>query len=336
MVRNHRETKQLAPAIQRPRFPHLKPISALEILQYEIGREELANRLNKIYPKFKTCFDNAIKKKFKPESEPWQVALVYWSALQRIAHDEDLFVNIPEFFFEGKKLQVARVHEADEFCGFGIGWIRKIDANYRAWFKFILRRMVQFGCSTSWDYLHCDSIIEFEEEQMMDSDTEEERARFAESIEQIKIECAEEERKSKMINLQAKKPSRLKKPKGKREKEIVAAIKAGLEFVKAVDDSGKRMNDFFNEEAASEYGTLTPHEFFFIMDSWLNPSDVITTHVLEWHIDDRANNVGIAPFELEVPEDQEYHSDLFDFTPINTLFAFHIHFHKLEQTFERL
>lgn len=343
------ETGNGIAAIVKPRFPHLKPKTSFEIIQYKIGRKEMAARLEVFYKKFKSFFDLVMEPAIRANTEPHEIVSWYYEVADDLCESHGLSHNIAEYFADDKSnrkyykkgegfngITIDINEDVGEFYGFGIEWILDLNSNYKNWLLYIICRLSEFGAEDMWSILaevkECHPFldkewIDMEKDDMDPDDYEASIAHMNESLTDIE---REEKDKIKFNNI--KKPKRLFAPKTKADEKIHSLILAGIAFVQAVDESGKTLYDFYDPEEQDNYGLLPLERVFFICRSWMNPSPVVEKYVFEESIDETANQIGICRYRVAAASvKDELDLDIFNFEPISKLILFHSQFSTIER-----
>lgn len=343
------ETGNGIATIVKPRFPHLKPKSPFEIIQCFIGRKEMAARLEVFYKKFESYFDVIMKPVIRETTEPHEIVAWYYEVADELCESYGLCHNISDFFSDNPKnrtfyrkneglngITVNINENVEEFYGFGIEWILSLNSNYKNWLMYIISRISAFGAEDAWSILQeqmeCHPFLDREWIDMEKDETDPDS--YAQSIEHMEesrmLITIENEKMIKFYDLP--KPKRLFLPKTQEDKKIYSLIHAGMAFVKAVDESGKTIHDFYDKEETHNEGLLPLERVFLICRSWMNPSKVVEKYVFEETIDETANQIGICSYHITSPSvKDEFDPTIFNFEPINKLILFHNQFSTIER-----
>jgi hypothetical protein len=336
MQGNNRETSNGATGIIQPRFPRLKTKSQFEIIQYEIGRKVFVEKLEVFYSAFQNYFDILERPIIRKNTEPFEIAEYYYQIAKDLCVANDIDHNIIGLFLnnahsqfeeESKPLLYFRT-DVQEFFGFGIGWVKSLNNNYKNWFLYIFQCLRNdFQLSDSWEIIEILSQSGMYDPENFDDTDKEEQENAREQREEIAkmktVEFAKFPFKKKY-----KRPARIQKPQTDFEKKVYPVILTGIELLEEI--KGKSIFDFFNMDEADGYGHMYLSYVYLICDSWYNATPEVGYHVFEQFIDDHANQVGITPYEIG---SDKFDLDDFDFTPILLLNKFHSQFNPLEREY---
>lgn len=307
----------------------------MEIIQFQIGRKQLIEKLNVLHTKYSNEFDVLFKPSINKLTEPWVIAKWYIEAIESFKKEKDLEDNIVQFITKkDEKYQLNKNRALDEFFGIGVQFIddKKISANYRSWLLYIVSHLSYFGASNIWDFV--EYYMNEEEIYADEIDFTENEEDKAEIIKRAQEYADNKERVlNTRISFNLKEPKKLTKPnKSIISQKAYTTILIGLNFIEQYQANECNIHDYENQDDYNN-GTLPLNQMFFILDSWCDSDSFVSWYVFDQYIDIQANQVGTTRLTAKSTEEKEYDENDFNFEVIDSLIDLARNWYELEKLF---
>ena len=309
-IRQKREVS--TSTFQRPRFPHLKAKDNFEILQYEIGRKEIIEKINHIAWKFKYYLEPMVKPIISDNTEPYTILRWYYDAAKEIIETYQLDNNLDQYINnidsidwlseeENSKIDLWHEHYEHEIWVIGIKWVHKTPVKYWKHFYNIFREVEQFGTYTIWDYLSDwdpeENIKDEIQHYTTNDQHDEEREYLQQQLKDIK------EIKDNYIDWSNLVRTELPVP----ENEFEKALNCRIEECHKILDSLKGFNFSSGMNEDDYNNSLLPTEQLYnIVLNGSDPTVFTQVNYIEQHVESLANQAGVAPWRFYYPWDSPF------------------------------
>ena len=304
--------------ITKPRFPHLKPKSQFEVLQYRHGREFIIKKLTKLEWKFQEYLDCQIKPVIRKNTEPWTILKWYYEAIEEVlALNKNIDANLSDYIQSDDdefEMKIENLIDQNEIFLIGTNWIKLIPTRYQNWFNYIYHFLeFEIGCFTIWDYIN-----EFDaEESLMDwySFDENTNSEDEEYQDYLQLKAALEETIKNRPAFRNSRPKRIPKPQNEAEVRLSKTLNEVLILLEDWDGHSLHQYQEYNDD---EEG-LDLTYMFSIVDNGKDWNEYVSRQYYEMHVECIAQGSGVKPWSFRIDVDDQFSEENCDTKPYEIL-----------------
>lgn len=318
MGRTRNKTSNDHTRIERPRFPRLNTLHAYQVLQYQYGRKFIIDKVEYLAWKFEHQLDACVKPYIRETTEPYEILIWYKDAIKEyLASQGPLEENIdkwiklpPNELFEDTDTDECHINQLEdqpEIFMVGMDWTEKMPEDYKTWFKYIFTYLSSIGFYSSWDYCREYMVDPAFMKEWYEIENHEEIDLKKENHKDYMETIAEIEKLSDQdCPFKVEEPKELPKPKNQLERYLSNELERALTYIHLIGDYQLWANYLPGD---GDDGALPLHEMFWLVDNADDMSPFVAQHIVELHIEQTANNCGVAPWRFGMPHDAQFDID---------------------------